>query len=149
MLVLSFASSSPVQPVVSSDFPFQSLSDPHLNICHSTWHKQRDLERKRRGRAGKSEYECPCGYQDQLGWGWASYTCAHPNLWKDRQNLVQFCWGRDPTTEVPHHLILKPWLYSSPDNNITLAYILLSNFVGGFLHLTYYMFCLHVLSVVL
>lgn len=116
----------------------------HLNMCHSTWHKQRDLEGKRRGRAGKFEYECRCGYQDQLGWGWASYTSAHLNLWKDRQILVQFCWGSDPIPEVPHHLILESWLNSSPDNNITLTYILLPNFIGGFLHLTYFVFCLHV-----
>lgn len=67
------------------------------------------------------------------------------HLQKDRQNLVQFCWGSDPTIEAPHHLIVKSWLNSSPDNNIPLAYIPLSNFIGNFfLHLTYFVWCLHV-----
>lgn len=66
------------------------------------------------------------------------------HLQKERQNLAHFCWGRDPTAEVPHRLGVKSWWNPSPDNHFSLAYNPLSNFRGSFLHLICFVWCLHV-----
>lgn len=132
ILVLSFASSSSIRSAVSSDFPFQSLPDPHLSFCHYTRHEQRYLRARVEGDLGNLNMSVLVYIRISYVKVGQVIPVHSWHLCEDRQNLVQVFWDSDASTGVPHHLIVKSWLNSSPDNNVLLAYIPLSNFIGLF-----------------